>query len=57
MELNNKIQQAIPDKQKQQEYITALIDGLVITCLTCEHRLFCDKKYEDCQYNPANEVN
>ena len=44
------------DKEKQQEYITELIDGLVITCETCEERIPCDKRYEDCQYNPANEV-
>ena len=54
--LKNNIQKAIPDKDKQQKYIAVLIDGLVVTCPTCDEKLLCDKRYEDCQYNPANEV-
>ena len=54
IEMQNKIQQAIPDKNERQEYIATLIDDLIVTCDNCEERLRCDRRYEDCQYNPAN---
>ena len=55
IQLRNNIQRAIP-KNEQQEYIAALLDATVITCESCEEKQFCDKRYEDCQYNPENEV-
>jgi len=54
--MDAQIKTKIPDRQERQEYIDGMIEALVITCDNCEFRAGCDENYQDCQYNPANEV-
>ena len=53
--MDRQIKRAIPDEEKREEYIDALIEEFIITCDNCDLRDSCSRNYESCGFNPKNE--
>jgi len=48
------IKRKISNPEKRLAYMKVMIEHCVVTCEVCEKKDKCDKKYEDCEYNPIN---